>query len=388
VGEGEEKREGGRKHKKGGRGKRDIGDKQKKEGRDKKEGGQKQKEKQKKVGPEEGGPDKKLVRQEGTEQDDKFSGSEGDDLYFGKGGNDAIYGNGGNDRLYGEGDNDFLSGGKGNDVLYGGSGVDFLYGDEDNDELYGGDGGDYLYGGDGVDILKGGLGLDTLNGGRGNDILYGEEGGDRLYGWFGDDVIRGGMGEDHLRGEEGDDILYGGVGDDVLSGGLGSDKLYGGLGNDEYNIFYDHTDGVDIIWDEGGDNDVLKFDFGELAIDAGRIAFVRDGDDLKVRFSMDGKEYEATIKDWSHEANRIETLRLFTSQGGQNVEKTYDLGGYEFTTTPVTASSLTEITVSPKKSPSINSLSSDSGEEGGVDIPYDDEDAGLLGLSHFDTVDF
>ena len=96
---------------------------------------------------------------------------------------------------------------------------------------------------------------------------------------FDDHIVMGGDGFDAsgietLFAEGGDDFIFGsffsetidgGEGDDILNGGIeGRDTLHGGLGNDEYVISEELTSGTyetDTIFDEGGDEDVLRFAF-------------------------------------------------------------------------------------------------------------------------------
>jgi len=58
-------------------------------------------------------------------------------------------------------------------------------------------------------------------------------------------------------GTDGNDDLFGGDGDDEFTGGLGDDTLDGGAGNDTYN--FSSGDGVDTIFDFGGDADLVVF---------------------------------------------------------------------------------------------------------------------------------
>jgi Ca2+-binding RTX toxin-like protein len=283
----------------------------------------------------------------GSDKADTFDGLETGDVYFGRGGNDIISGRGGNDAL---------SGGKGNDLMHGGAGHDVLSGGDDDDAVYGGTGND---------IVRGGEGNDSIYGNEGLDFLYGEDGNDHLYGGAGNDVLYGQRGRDVLEGGEGDDILSGGAGNDRLTGGKNFDQLTGGEANDTYVA--SSSDGHDSIWDKSGTHDVLELDFGAVAIDVNAVTFVKDGNDLKVEFSSNGSTYTATLGDWFDADHRIETLRLRSDSNREG--KTYDLSGYSFTTTSVTAGSLTETTPSPS---------------------YYEEasDPDFVGLSQFDTADF
>ncbi|MBD2463127.1 cadherin-like domain-containing protein [Oscillatoria sp. FACHB-1407] len=120
---------------------------------------------------------------------------------------------------------------------------------------------DVLRGRGGNDILKSGFakalfGQDKLYGEGGNDQLYGGKGKDMLDGGQGSDRLYGGDGRDLLRGGDGRDQLFGHAGNDLLVGGQGADTLTGGSGRDMF--VYDRvTEGVDLITDFNGQNDVI-----------------------------------------------------------------------------------------------------------------------------------
>jgi Ca2+-binding RTX toxin-like protein len=65
----------------------------------------------------------------------------------------------------------------------------------------------------------------------------------------------GSTGNDNLTGGTGRDLLVGNAGNDTLSGGLGNDTLLGGTGNDSYK--YTTGDGLDTIYDEGGQGSII-----------------------------------------------------------------------------------------------------------------------------------
>ncbi len=54
-----------------------------------------------------------------------------------------------------------------------------------------------------------------------------------------------------------DDLINTGAGDDSIFAGLGNDTIDGGAGNDIY--FYERGDGMDVISDSAGDNDIIHF---------------------------------------------------------------------------------------------------------------------------------
>jgi len=216
------------------------------------------------------------------------SGSTGDWLNAGTG----------EDTLVGGNANDLLAGGAGADLLIGGAGDDVIVGDNDtlpsnfpnrtwhpvdyntsiflesvryntppapdtsgNDVIYAGEGNDFAFGDYGNDVILGEKGNDHLFGNSGNDVLLGGDGNDHLYGDSrenyaatpapGNDYLDGGAGDDHLIGNEGDDILSGGTDNDMLAGGAGQDTYI-------YNV----GDGIDHIFDNTADRNILRFGAG------------------------------------------------------------------------------------------------------------------------------
>ncbi|WP_322110970.1 calcium-binding protein [Steroidobacter gossypii] len=117
---------------------------------------------------------------------------------------------------------------------------------------------------------------DTMLLGDGDDLAWGRAGNDMLYGEGGDD---------YLEGEAGNDALYGGDGNDQLDGGAGVDFMVGGAGDDSY--VYALGDGVDTIDNSGGGFDGVFFTGG---IDASRLSFSRDGDDLVILVDGDAAQ--------------------------------------------------------------------------------------------------
>ena len=83
----------------------------------------------------------------------------------------------------------------------------------------------------------------TVEAKNGNDVLVGSTGRDKLYGGGGNDIIRGNGGVDILSGRQGNDLLIGGEEQSVYEYYLG--------------------DGHDIIYDQGGKNDILRFAYLE-----------------------------------------------------------------------------------------------------------------------------
>jgi len=252
----------------------------------------------------------------GDSGDDGILGGDGRDIISGGSGNDQIEGNAGDDILYGGTGNDTILGGDGADTIEGGAGDDVITGDAGNDFISGGDGNDQIDGGDGNDLISGGAGNDVIYGGVGEDVILGEDGIDILYGKAGNDIISGGAdsdliygglgedtvfgdaGDDHIYGEFGDDVLFGNEGSDILSGDDGDDILVGGTGNDELsggagNDYYviGSMDGNDVIIDESGTNDIIKFN----NVTINQLYLEKDGDDLIVRSMLSSQT--VTIKD-------------------------------------------------------------------------------------------
>ena len=110
----------------------------------------------------------------------------------------------------------------------------------------------------------------------GNDYLYGQGGSDIVFGGIGNDKIWGDEDETDLPAEHhGNDFLFGGAetdelhgggGNDYLEGGTGSDKIWGGTGDDVY--FFNAGDGVDELYDNNGERNIIRFGEG---VDASKI---------------------------------------------------------------------------------------------------------------------
>ncbi|CFQ32480.1 calcium-binding protein [Yersinia bercovieri] len=287
----------------------------------------------------------------GSSQDDIINSYDGDDLIKSGAGNNVISAGGGNDNITGGTGNDTIHGGQGQYVIHGGSGDDIIYGEQgqgtiygddgddtiyvgagrwgsiinagtgndyivgsiQSDKISGGEGNDTIFGGDGADTISGGAGTDIIHGGDAMDYLMGDDGndyisgdaggehsstGNHLFGGSGNDMIFAGDSGDQIEGDRnnpddsgrnniGDDHLFGGKGNDELIGGRGNDFLAGGHGDDTYHFFV--GDGVNIINEESGGNNILKFDhhfFHELKIERYGshmlITSNKNGDNLRV----------------------------------------------------------------------------------------------------------
>lgn len=204
----------------------------------------------------------------------------------------------GNDQIITGAGNDLIAGGAGDDLIVSGGGDDYIRGDWNTwspdqtwrnwtlTEQVATDANgtvNYTYDitniytesdtGTGNDVIYAGAGNDVVFGERGNDVIFGEAGNDKLTGGEGNDVILGGAGQDliggdgatgngndYLDGGAEDDIISGDAGDDIIIGGTGNDTLYGGAGNDTY--IYNVGDGIDTIYDNIGEHNILRFGAG------------------------------------------------------------------------------------------------------------------------------
>ena len=271
-----------------------------------------------------------------------LDGGAGDDVLDGRGA-DTLRGGDGNDTLIAYSDawtqnSNTLEGGKGNDTLYGGFGDDtyiFNLGDgadviierrqgeaysnveASNDTLQFGEGiaaDDLIFIRSGSDLLirhsngtdsirvqnwfagSAHYQLNLLTFADGTEltaaqveaqlVTFGTEGEDSLFGSAQVDVIYGEAGDDYIDGRAGDDKLYGGAGSDTIVGGAGNDLLVGGTGDDKY--VYNPQTGQDTIDNTGGGFDGVFFTNG---IDASRLSFSQDGDDLVIL--VDGDETQS-----------------------------------------------------------------------------------------------
>ena len=268
-----------------------------------------------------------------------LDGGAGDDVLEGKDA-DTLRGGDGNDTLITYSDawaqnNNTLEGGKGNDTLYGGFGDDtyvFNLGDgEDviierrqgeaysnvaasNDTLQFGEGitaDDVMFIRSGSDLLirhnngtdnitvqnwfagSAHYKLNVLTFTDGTEltaaqietqlVTLGTSGNDSLFGSASQvDVIYAEAGDDYIDGRGGDDKLYGGAGNDTIIGGAGNDLLVGGTGDDKY--VYNPQTGQDTIDNSDGGFDGIFFTNG---IDASRLSFSQDGDDLVILVDND-----------------------------------------------------------------------------------------------------
>jgi Ca2+-binding RTX toxin-like protein len=243
---------------------------------------------------------------------------------------DAVTGTGNalNNVITGNGEDNFLIGNAGNDTLEGEAGADTVLGGIGNDRIVM----DVAAGH--VDTADGGIGLDTL-------ALVGTVGGSglvtvNLAAGVGDQVTdiggaaesliqnnfenldasglngtvhaTGSAGANLLIGSDGADVLNGAAGNDVLSGGAGDDIMVGGAGNDTF--LFDAGDGQDVIQDNGGVADVVRFG---ATIDSQDLVISRQADDL--RLAVAGSTDSVTIQNWyTDPVNRTETIQAGDGQ--------------------------------------------------------------------------
>ena len=136
--------------------------------------------------------------------------------------------------------------------------------------VYGKDGGAVIVGGGLLDVIYGGSGVDYIyaNGFRTQD--------DGIHGGGGNDFIYG-TGYDNLYGDGGSDTIFGGANNDYIYGGADPDELHGGDGND---IIHPGFGGGNVVFGDGGDQDMIWFDFtyeNDPYTDSSRLLSIREG---------------------------------------------------------------------------------------------------------------
>lgn len=152
---------------------------------------------------------------------------------------------------------DIVDPGAGDDRIFSSGGNDVMFGSLGNDQFDAGGGSDTVN----YSLVPGGIVVEldasvrpdgrarTLDDGQGgNDMLIRVE-----------NVVGSEFGDD-IRGDALANRFEGLGGDDILSGDRGNDILLGGTGNDEY--VFNLGDGQDVITDEGGGNDIIRFGVG------------------------------------------------------------------------------------------------------------------------------
>jgi Ca2+-binding RTX toxin-like protein len=133
---------------------------------------------------------------------------------------------------------------------------------------------------------------------QGDDYIFGST--------FSGDVLVGGGGDDHLLGD---------VGDDRIEGGKGEDRLEGGGGNDVY--LYHRGDGYDVVDDEGGPADILRFGSGITEADVKVSRKIGDDDEDGIVFSIAGTGDSLYVMEWNYRLNgRDQDLERIEFQDG------------------------------------------------------------------------
>lgn len=125
---------------------------------------------------------------------------------------------------------------------------------------------------------------------------------------------------DVIYGGDGNDFLYGYSGDDYLIGGAGDDQLDGGSGNDTYIYWNMEDQGIDTIYDEGGndrlnlygfsDNDEITYEAGnqfhEIKVNGKTIVKIntkRNKSAAVNSFKICVNKKEESIESWNHWKN-------------------------------------------------------------------------------------
>lgn len=269
----------------------------------------------------------------GNWDDNILVGYEGqDNTLYGYGGNDIILGSYGNDLIYGGDGDDFIDAGTGINTVYGGIGADTVvmsrysitnfvdYNALQKDMIVLPDTVSDIsqimtswwtspHGPQGLEIYADNtsllLGIERpeeededavvriqLNDGTKLSLAVDREGfitsvtsigsggsDDGTYGTPDNDTLHGTAWRDFIYGLAGDDIIWGYGGDDVIVGGTGDDTLHGGSGSDTY--WFSVGDGSDIVTDEGGSLDRIRFD---ATVAVSSVSYIQDGDDLLIRY--------------------------------------------------------------------------------------------------------
>ena len=115
-----------------------------------------------------------------------------------------------------------------------------------------------------------------------------------VYGSANADYLAGTDSVDLLIGSDGADALDGRGGDDELAGGVGDDTLLGGAGNDWYRI--NTGDGADLILDEAGSDDVVRFGPGITSSD---LTVTESAAGLQVQVGPSANGDSLLILNWS-----------------------------------------------------------------------------------------
>lgn len=123
------------------------------------------------------------------------------------------------------------------------------------------------------------------------------------------EVLEGEAVDDHLSAGDGDDVVYGREGNDQLTGGGGDDALDGGSGDDMY--LYAIGDGHDVIYEESGARDALRFAAGITSAD---ILVLQEGNDVILQIGDAESGDSIRIIDW-HAAETRDIERIEFADG-------------------------------------------------------------------------
>lgn len=130
---------------------------------------------------------------------------------------------------------------------------------------------------------------------------------------------RGGAASDVIIGNSARNLLFGNGGNDTLEGDGGNDVFRGGAGDDTY--IWRLGDGRDRVdeQNQGGTDSIHIFDDTALSSLQNDLVFRRFGDNLRIDLRFDRLEGQGTIliRNQELEGSKVETLRLFNTNGDQ-----------------------------------------------------------------------
>ncbi|WP_269141006.1 calcium-binding protein [Steroidobacter gossypii] len=120
------------------------------------------------------------------------------------------------------------------------------------------------------------------------------------------EILSGTAANDFINAGDGDDVVSAMEGADELSGGLGDDSLFGGSGDDTY--IYAVGDGQDVIYEESGSRDVLRFAAGIAPAD---VLVLQEGEDLILQVGDIAADDSIRIVGWhAAEGRNIERIEF------------------------------------------------------------------------------
>jgi Ca2+-binding RTX toxin-like protein len=136
-----------------------------------------------------------------------------------------------------------------------------------------------------------------------------------VYGSASADYLVGSETVDLLIGSDGADALDGRGGDDELDGGARDDTLLGGAGNDTYR--FDVGDGADLVLDEAGADDVIRFGPG---ITSANLTVTESAAGLQVQVGPSTNGDSLLILNWSQGGGQ--SIDRFAFEGGASLNRT------------------------------------------------------------------